>query len=180
MTYHKFVIPLLLLIAHNGLCAGQDGGNTSPVKATAQKAQSQEASVASTQLVYLNYTPFDWEGYVEWTPQQMRGFLHKAIKNGIDKSQSGITYKSAVRVTLPADREALAKLLVNRHDVAPATGLVYARLMYEANAGETQVFVDSIGRVLQGTHQWRLSPQEFAQLKQMLGQIYHEKPLTAP
>ena len=125
---------------------------------------------------YLSYTPFEWENSVAHTPQQVRDLLHESIKNGLDKSQATATYEGVVRLTLSGDIQQYKSLLKQRDSKLKAADFGDTRLLFEADAGETQIFVDREGTVMQGNKYWRLSTAEFTQLKQMLGIFYHKMP----
>ena len=138
---------------------------------TASRADAPKASQNSVPA-YLDYTPFDWEDFLAITRQELLDGLHKTIRVGLDKAQAADTYKNVVQLNDPAQINALKALLRNRHNMLATPLFGEPRLLFEADGGETQIFVTASGIASQGSEQWRMSAKDFAQLKQILDGVY--------
>lgn len=161
----------LLMTAESGFCTGGGDKIGHPAKDTYN-----EDAVQSLIPAYIEYTSFEWETYRAVPRQEVADSLHKAIRIGLDKAQATNTRISIVRVTSPGDIQELRTLLKGHQDVPHMRVFADTRLLFDADRGETQIFVDQGGLVSQGTRLWQLSPQDFARLKQVLNRIYATVP----
>lgn len=141
-------------------------------KADAPKAEQSSVTANFSVTAYLDYTPFDWEDFRATTRQELLDGLHEAIRVGLDKAQAADTYESIVQLNDPAQIDGLKALLRNRHNMLSTPLLSEPRLLLEADGGRIQLFVTASGIASQGSEQWRLSAEDFTQLKQMLDGIY--------
>ncbi len=158
---------LLLMLAEDGFCSG--GSDTS--NHSAKVAGGKEA-VQSVVPAYVDYIPFEWEDFRSVPRQEFADGLHKAVRVGLDKAQATSTRISIVRLTSSNDIQAIRSLLKDNQDVPHTRIFADTRFLFDADRGETQIFVDRYGMASQGTHLWQLSPQDFAQLRQLLERIY--------
>ena len=176
MKIYNSVLPVMLLVmfAQSGFCASEE----SLGKHSAEVVIKKDVLPGSVPA-YLNYVPFGLEDARSIRRQEFADSLHKAIRIGLDKSQAGSTQISILRLTSPTDIQAFRVLLTHRKNVTSTGAFDDTRLLFDADNGETQVFVDEYGTVSQGTQLWQLSPQDFSQLKQTLNRIYSAIPPPA-
>ena len=164
-TYKSITSVIVLsLTAQIGFCMG---ATNPPAKDIPSKKVGQSSVPA-----YVDYTPFEWESYRTVPRQEFADGLHKAIRIGFDKAQSDDTQISMVRVSSLDDIQAFKALLKAPQNAPKVKYFGDTRFLFDADRGETQIFVDRNGIVSQGTHLWQISPADFVQLKQILKRIY--------
>ena len=162
---------LLLVLAEGGFCSsGSDISNHSTKVADGKEA------VRCVVPAYVDYIPFEWEDFRSVPRQEVADGLHKAIRIGIDKEQATSTRSRIVQIISLSDIQALRTLLKAPQNTTHTKSFGDTRFLFDADRGETQIFVDQGGLVSQGTRLWQLSPQDFAQLKQLLERIYTTLP----
>ena len=171
---------LLLMLASSGFCISGDSASKYANQSTSKKYVALKTDGAYTVPAYLDYRPFGGGDYSNvMAREEFADGLHKAIRIGLDKAQAGSTRIDIVLITSPADIQVFRALLTHRQNVLPVKAFGDTRLLFDADNGETQVFVDQGGVVSQGTQLWQLSPQDFAQLKQILSRVYAAIPSPA-
>lgn len=169
MKNYQFVafVALLSLFAQSGSYAGGSDNNIHSATDADKKDVAQSVVPA-----FVDYTPFQRERYGSVSRQEVADGLHKAIREGLDKAQTTGVYNTNARLTSPDDIQALRALLKAPQNITHTRSFADTRLLFDADRGETQIFVDQGGLVSQGTRLWQLSPQDFAQLRQLLKRIY--------
>ncbi len=169
---------MVLLVAQHGFCDDTSNPSTLTVsrKDILVKEEAKKKPERNIIPAYLNYIPFSWESFQAVTQQELVNGLHKGIRIGLGKEQATNTRKSMVKVVNPADIDTLRTLLRNRYNTSGKMFLGEPRLLFDADRGETQIFVYRTGMVSQENNQWRMSPEDFMQLKQMLNRIYENAP----
>ncbi len=138
---------------------------------TIKSVESQSAA-PQTPPVYLSYMPFSWETLFPLPQGFFAGRLHQAIHVGLDKEHVKDMGGGIIQLTAPADSQMLRVLLKDPHCAVQAQGSGNTRLLFEADGGKTQVFVDTGGVVSSGSHSWRLTSGDFARLARTLDRIY--------
>ncbi len=122
--------------------------------------------------VYVNSIPFGVQTFIPIAQEFLAGPLHQVIRAEQNTAGTKIAFGNIRRLTRPADIQTLKALLKDPHCVVQAQGSGNMRLLVEAEGGETQVFVDTDGVVLSGSHSWRLTSGDFTRLGQTLNRIY--------
>lgn len=162
-------VTLLLLSIQVALCTSGKDSRKPCATTTSRKGVARRATPA-----YLSYMPFDVQTSRAISRERFIYGLHATIRNGFDPAAAKRI--GVVRLTSPADISTFKSLLKDSHNMTNTAPFGEPRLLFEADNGETQIFVCAGGSASRGTHQWQMSPQDSTKLRQMLNHLYPEAP----